>query len=672
VEPLLRTRACRPNTMTGTYLPQDCSLFWCDLADESDLAFATDSSTAGSNCWSSPVRLTSGAGVNLTDCGSISMRFKGAAPKRYASSSWKPALEELAHRVAGSHASSFGTARIVQQEIELNTLVAESWETGNVVTSRFFDLGAGFLQGPNASLPACTVDTLCFANVPQCRLQGWKPLGNHSLSRRLDAVEEPAGEAFFRRMAVLTPTVPASKRIDVAIVWGIRAPRSTPLIGPNLEQWSLDPVFEMSNPWAQRAVSSMCEEIPAELRVLQKRCWISDFKSTQERNGRKFPSRSFDAEAISWAQWDILGQEQLWAENGIIQAVMIQFVLDFAFDSGSVKIMEFKALWDKFVDEHNAKASTTSNMAWHTCRAWVMAEAEQAIINSTIVTIIVAAASGWLCMLMFTGDPTLALIVLCLVLAVVIGLAFFMVVLMGWAIGPIEVISLVVFVGYAVTYSLHVAHIYGEVSGHDESPEETEKAEVKAEGLLALPDQEADPAPEVVVERPPEDAPTSAQSGPVRDDGDAAEVVPEALAQAVKEKEERCARAKMAVLRVGVATLSSAASTIGASLFLLGATMQVFTKLGSVIIAVSVLSCLAALVVLPAMLIIFGPRPEPWYRRLFRWFWQTFLSPCLRCIARCRRKEEGTTESSDAPEKDAEPEAPHDEPLVVTGDYVDK
>merc|ERR1719282_742589 len=108
--------------------------------------------------------------------------------------------------------------------------------------------------------------------------------------------------------------------------------------------------------------------------------------------------------------------------------------------------------WDKFVEARNGAASVTGNRAWHTAGAWVRAEAEIAIIDSTKDTIIIACACGWFGMLVFTGDPILAFFVLCLVIGIISGLAFFMITLMGWEIGPIEVISLVVFVGYSVTY----------------------------------------------------------------------------------------------------------------------------------------------------------------------------------------------------------------------------
>merc|ERR1719181_2409985 len=82
-------------------------------------------------------------------------------------------------------------------------------------------------------------------------------------------------------------------------------------------------------------------------------------------------------------------------------------------------------------------------------------------------TILIEIGIGWMCLLVFTGDPLLALIVLSLVIINISGLAFFMITLMDWSIGPIEVICLVVFVGYSVTFGLHVSHNYAK-SGPDD------------------------------------------------------------------------------------------------------------------------------------------------------------------------------------------------------------
>lgn len=462
---------------------------------------------------------------------------------------------------------------------ELSTLIMESWSEGSVVASRFYRLGsATVVLSPEANATeVCTAQVVCNWEVPHCSFQDYTPLGNFSPStRRLDEV----------RQLQSVPTVAANKQIDVTVLWGIRAPRTIPLLGPNADRWSFDPTFQMSNPWAQRALVAMCEDTaPAELRILRKRCWIDDLRNKLRWDNKRFPSRNFYPEVIYYAVSNLPMQEQLWIVNDEVVAASLNFYCDFAFDAGAQAVLDFKAKWDAHVDALNAVASTTGNMAWHTAQAWVSAEAEVAIINSTILTIVVAALGGFACMIIFTADPLLALMVLLLVLGVITGLAFFMVVVMGWALGPIEVISLVVFVGYSVTYSLHVAHIYGEVDDQEPAEDRLCEAVVQSEDRKA----------------PPSTPPALEVSNP--------EVV-EATAQ-----ESRMVRARKAVLRIGISTLSSTLSTAGASAFLLLATMQIFTKLGLVVLVVSVLSCLASLVVLPASLIICGPSNRTWRER---------------------------------------------------------
>eukprot|EP00435_Cladocopium_sp_Y103_P018644 s1788_g4.t1 len=74
-------------------------------------------------------------------------------------------------------------------------------------------------------------------------------------------------------------------------------------------------------------------------------------------------------------------------------------------------------------------------------------------------------------------------------------------------------------------------------------------------------------------------------------------------------------RARKAMMRIGLSILSSTLSTVGASAFLLLSTMQIFTKLGFVVLVVSLLSCIASLVVLPAVLILCGPNNRSWHQR---------------------------------------------------------
>lgn len=614
--PSLREVVCNVDSILDG--SEDCSLFWCDQATA--FGYSWSSSPSDGNCWASPLR-ASGTTTGLANCSSISFQARVASPGRPSTAEARTALESMSRTLTNSRASNVGVAINTG---ELRTLVAESWSTGNVVTSRFFNLGTATIALPAADggTEACTASGLCFWDVPACDAPGWTSLGNHSPSRRLDvsraeAEDEDALPLVPARQLQVTQTVPSNKQIDISIVWGIRAPRQTPLLGPNAEQWSYDPTFQMQNPWAQRAVFSMCQdELPPELRVLTRRCWIQDFRTRLLSMSRRFPSRDFTAEVLYFSNGNLPMQEQLWMMDGAVAAAMLHFKVDVAFDIGATAISEYKAEWDRFVDERNALASETANRAWHTAQAWVLAEAELAIINSTIVTIVVAAVCGWACMLLFTNDPTLAFLVLMLVLGVVTGLAFFMIVIMAWPLGPIEVISLVVFVGYSVTYSLHVAHIFGEVDGTDDEVPRSGKEE--GEDILAPDMGDAPPLP-------PPLAPPPDQAGAKSEEGSALS------GQAI-----RAVRVRKALMRIGISTLSSTLSTVGASAFLLSATMQVFTKLGSVVIAVSVLSCVASLVVLPAILVLFGPGLQPWYHR------------CCGCCCRQRANRHSAEQALDS------------------------
>ncbi|CAE8624747.1 unnamed protein product [Polarella glacialis] len=157
-------------------------------------------------------------------------------------------------------------------------------------------------------------------------------------------------------------------------------------------------------------------------------------------------------------------------------------------------------------------------------------------------------------MLLCTRDCGLAFLVTLVTAGVVAGLSFFMVVVMSWAIGPIEVIALIIFIGYAVTYSLHVAHGYGAAASAE-----------RAEGDLAA----------------------------------------EATEVGIDKAVLYCSSA---LSTMGPAALGSAATTLGCAAFLVFRTLTIFQRLGAVVMAVTFMSIVSALAPLPAMLLWFGPR----------------------------------------------------------------
>merc|ERR1719424_2053863 len=97
---------------------------------------------------------------------------------------------------------------------------------------------------------------------------------------------------------------------------------------------------------------------------------------------------------------------------------------------------------------------------WHASKLWVRAEAEKVILDSTLVTLGISLGCVFLGIFLFTRSVHLAFLVMIVVMSIIVCLLFFMVVLMQWPIGAIEILSLIVFVGFAVDYCLHLAHKY--------------------------------------------------------------------------------------------------------------------------------------------------------------------------------------------------------------------
>eukprot|EP00929_Paragymnodinium_shiwhaense_P100255 TRINITY_DN6244_c0_g1_i1.p1 TRINITY_DN6244_c0_g1~~TRINITY_DN6244_c0_g1_i1.p1 ORF type:complete len:1637 (+),score=371.52 TRINITY_DN6244_c0_g1_i1:85-4995(+) len=599
-----------------------CELHWCDITSENMIV---DIKPAEAKCFVSPILAVEEEEQNVKEpvaqpttegCHAMIVSSRLVTPTSIANDAWSQTFQQLASDVTNA---SYGFPMV--SFIERRPVGMEDWNSGAVRTMRVFDAGrlVAYDDRDNAT-KLCTLETICFYEAPLCHLPGWRHSGTYNVSRPTRRLlshgqEERKSEAFFgytaprqpvrslaqdtsypvapilsssRRMAA---TIDPRKQIDVTVLWGLRPARFTPLVGPPTETWSFDPTFEPDNPWAQRSMMSVCEDMPEELLVVKSECWIAKFAEYQRKLNKKFPSRDFNEDISDWwldSSSGVIPAVSIWMLDGQVKAVKMAFWVNVDKYQSSGDILEYMKKWNAFIGNINREASMSADFAWHTAAAWVRAEAEVAIIGSTKDTIIISAVCAFSAMLVFTLNFTLAATVLLLVLGIILGLAFFMVSIMGWAIGSIEVISLVVFVGYSVTYALHIAHHYAVTMENDPEMlvmEAKARARRLQRGGKAQPpsssvDAEAGGAPDAIV---------------------------------LTDRELRVARTRMSVLHLGGATLSSAASTLGSSFFLLFCTLNIFVKLGSVVIAVTALSIVFALTALPAAMMLFGPSLRPWF-----------------------------------------------------------
>eukprot|EP00929_Paragymnodinium_shiwhaense_P080042 TRINITY_DN41720_c0_g1_i1.p1 TRINITY_DN41720_c0_g1~~TRINITY_DN41720_c0_g1_i1.p1 ORF type:complete len:1441 (+),score=276.85 TRINITY_DN41720_c0_g1_i1:95-4417(+) len=616
---------------------QDCAVYWCDGGRD-----AIPQNLTSGTCWLSRTTIRDGtekaSGYDFEGCSKVVLHGRFAAPLPaephagsggavWTTEDWQKLFRlKIAPQVTQAKFLWPGTAAIASTA--LPPLVLEDWASGTVETSSYFDSSVITVSNVSAVevlSPAaqddCEVTTMCFfggsPSGTTCEMEGWTKLDGLFQLGSVPPLEAPERRRLEDRETEVK--LPLGSWVDVTVLWGLRAPRSTPLVGPQEEQWSFDPRFEPQNPWAQRAVYQFCADFPEDLKALRVTCWAESFRDYLIENGRKFPSRKFDDDLIEWySQASYTYQQAIWMVDRKMSACSVRFDVRLSTSAAAEKTLEYKQSWERALKAQNVEASVTANDAWYTAQIFVQAEAQSAIVGSTTNTVLIECVCGWLGITLFTGDPGLALLVLSLVLLNISGLMFFMVFIMDWSMGPIEIVFLVVFLGYSVTYGLHLSHNYSHAVANDEQLIEAENIARKRYGGTAAgssgeaayashlaADEECITDTRIEVTQSSEAAPLNRFGAKA-----AAELTPQQL---------RKARTRLAVLHVGGAILCSTGSTIGSTLFFLLCTMTLFLKLGLIVMTVTILSIFITLVVLPAMLMLIGPSPRPFYLKPVFW-----------------------------------------------------
>jgi len=357
-----------------------------------------------------------------------------------------------------------------------------------------------------------------------------------------------------------------SSTTDVALVWGLKITPETPLLGKREKSWEFNRVFRADSPNTQRMLLQACQKANQleDLVVVTRRseCWIQEFRNWLKETGQQFPvpGNLFLPAFNSWRNGRVMpsgvvAKDFMWLDtDGSLKATYARFHVNINYQSTPAStIVTYMAHWNDLVAEFNSDAPLESGDTWHTSRLWIRAEAETAIVSSTVNTMLVSAGCGFVGALFFTHlDVILSLMVVVTVAGVTISLAWFMIVLMGWAVGAMEVLGLIVFVGYSITYSLHIAHKYQE-----------RVIELQADDKMSSRERRK-----------------------------------EAVVHAM-----RC---------MSGAVIGSAVTTLGSSFFLFFCQLVIFVKLASVLFAVTFFAMIFATIALPAALLCVGPTSSGW------------------------------------------------------------
>jgi len=438
-------------------------------------------------------------------------------------------------------------------------LLQQVWETGDTSLEDMLQTSTR-LTGNGQNF--CGWDEICFcAGELQCKLaSAWRPSGNlvFPIQRRLEEEETCSPSGRFLQTDT-TVTVPRAKRIKVRTVFGIIPDTNTKLLGERTpeEVWSFSASFDLSDPWAQRAMYFFCKDVPEELKITRRWCWFEDFRLFSRQFQGRFPVKAIDWPVLSKLFVDTSasatrGTRYLWLENDVIKGMYYSFEAGVHREAEVQEILDYKAAWSSYINSWNGKSSPKAAPGFQVSSDWVHVESASTLISSTATSLIVLCALALVCMLLFTRSCILSLIVVFSTIIVIIVLAFFITTVMEWQVGLIEVIAFIYFIGYAVDYSLHIVYKYGSHEALDDDDQEW-------------------------------------------------------LGANSENASQRLQRTRFALKTMGSATTGSAITTAGSSFFLVFCTLTVFAKLGAMCFAVTTASIVFALCPLGSFLMMFGP-----------------------------------------------------------------
>lgn len=554
--------ACTP----GAFEEDSCIFFWCDSVVKSKSSKLTCQTRLRSSN-------SSMIALDFQDCSVLNI-------SQYLLSQSYPSSAVVSEAVGLIKNSSQGLlANPDSSDFEPHALevafVYEDWETGNTNTTRVFDIGSYSISGPALYAKHCQVDVQCSFGEELCEMQGWQTIGtvpwdvslNHILEDPDDAdellINSSAGNSSAGNTSSYRPPSP------IYIVWGIIPVDSYALLGPTSPWFRQDSRFEPSDPWAQRSMLSMCGAVRDKVDADKVDCWINDFRMWLLQRGDRFPSRNFHAQLAEWlsdhlAMIDSEKEKEevlellAFDEQGKLQRAAIRI-------STSDQKME---MWDAFVADWAVRAVSTASVLFVECAKWRGDADTLVLVTGSLETVVWSFVIAVLSVYGSTCNVCLTAMSAILVFANIICMLFVMTVLMGWTVGPIELVGIICFVGYAITFPLHLTHEFSMVK------------EDQISDACSFLESMIDPS---II------APFKACPGDTSADSRA---------------KSRVLRTIIALQRIGTAILNSAISTLGVSVFLIPCTLVIFFKLGVIIFTVTLQCCVLALIILPAMMMV--------------------------------------------------------------------
>jgi len=354
--------------------------------------------------------------------------------------------------------------------------------------------------------------------------------------------------------------------VEITLTWGV-----TGINRDGVSQWKptekgspiFDGAFDPSAPVAQQAMLETCDAARTVQRYdSELSCWPRSLSEYLNSTGRVFPYvNSTDAAVQRGAFFDLL-KDSFCKDpvySSICNAGRIGFLsgrLVFAevvfktnlepFQPYSTNYPVYEA-WQDFIDARNAASPAGVNNALQTAgQAWQWMISERAFIRNALVGMAISISVALVVLVVSTRNVFVGGLAT-LTIAGIVATVLGLMQVLGWELGITESISSVIVIGFSVDYVVHYANAYMEAEEH------------RPKGAPHL---------------------------------------------------TRYERMRMALTLMGVSVLAGAVTTFGAGVFLFGAIVIFFTKMGAILLSTIAFSLLWSTLLFPVLMMVLGPEGE--------------------------------------------------------------
>jgi hypothetical protein len=266
---------------------------------------------------------------------------------------------------------------------------------------------------------------------------------------------------------------------DVAIVYIVMGVKEeAPERGSDLGDPTWETSFDFSRASAQTALEELCREAVIrrpQLATRKNSCFVNDFKVFLKSKGvPEYPVspgsdvhrylREFVNSVYGKEYKDHVG----FTQGGLkVSFIAAKFYTELSRELAADDAWHWVENWDDWMEDMNNKYSGSgTGQMFHTSELWVRAETEKRLIVSTLICAAVSVVFALVMTSIFLWNVILSVYLIFGIVSVIICLAATMFGVIGWKFGAVEAIGLIVFVGFSVDYSLHMAESYHQSTAH--------------------------------------------------------------------------------------------------------------------------------------------------------------------------------------------------------------